>query len=454
MLKKTIYMILLLCLTAAPTSLAVKPKRDVNKLRTEQQAAKKEIKETSRKINANVAETKRQLSRLNTLSAEIADKNGQIIAVQHSVDSLDRRIAHISDSITLLEGQIATMRGAYIKSLRRIQGSEGAMNSMAFVFAAESFTEAYRRVRYLQQFERYRRVKATQLKAASSILAARRENLDSAKTRRNAALTTLDATRRSLESTRGETDRLVAQLKKEGRSLQAVLKEKQRQARELDRELDKLIAEEQARIERERKAAERREKERQLAEAKAKGKGAAASPAKGAASSSASSSSKASASKTSKTSTAKTAEAAANRTLTGTFESNKGRLLYPVSGRYRIVRGFGRQKHPELQYVEIENSGIDIEALSNPNARAVFDGKVSATFRQPGYGTIVMIRHGNYLSIYANLDAISVKTGDPVKTGQTIGTILKDPEEDNRAILYFELRKERTKLNPTLWLGN
>ena len=116
------------------------------------------------------------------------------------------------------------------------------------------------------------------------------------------------------------------------------------------------------------------------------------------------------------------------------------------------MRGFGRQKHPQLEHVETENSGIDIEALGSKNARAVFEGTVSATFRQPGYGTIVMIRHGNYLTIYANLDGINVKNGDKVKTGQTIGTILTDPDEENRAILHFELRKERTKLNPSLWV--
>ena len=144
--------------------------------------------------------------------------------------------------------------------------------------------------------------------------------------------------------------------------------------------------------------------------------------------------------------------AEADRKLNGSFEGNKGNLLFPVSGKYRIVRGFGRQKHPELEHVETDNSGIDVEALSGSYARAIFAGKVSAIFKQPGFNTIVMVRHGSYLSIYANLAGLNVKVGDAVKAGQRIGSIYADPDDGNRAILHFELRKERQKLNPTLWV--
>lgn len=85
-------------------------------------------------------------------------------------------------------------------------------------------------------------------------------------------------------------------------------------------------------------------------------------------------------------------------------------------------------------------------------ARAVFDGTVSEVFRLPGYNTIVMVRHGKYLTIYANLSNINVKKGDALKQGQTIGTIYSDPDDGNRSILHFELRQEKQKLNPTAWV--
>ena len=139
--------------------------------------------------------------------------------------------------------------------------------------------------------------------------------------------------------------------------------------------------------------------------------------------------------------------------LTGTFESNKGKLLFPVNGSYKIVRGFGIQRHPDLKYIKTNNGGIDIEVPEGGVARAVFAGKVSAIFRQPGFNNIVMVRHGSYITIYANLSSISVKKGDEVKIGQSIGQIYSDPDDNHRSILHFEIRKEREKLNPELWLN-
>lgn len=434
-----------LSIACADDAFAAKPKqkRDAAKVKKEQQATRKAIQETSKKISANTQETKKQLARLNSLNSEITAKGQQISHIQSGVDSLDRHISTISDSISSLNSHMEALRSSYITSLRKMQGSSGSISTLSFIFSAESFTDAYRRVRYMQQFNRWRKRKAEDINSTSALLLERKNALDTARRSRTTALARLNVARKELESTKAETDKVVANLKSEGGSLKAVLKEKQEQARRLDRELDKLIAEEQARIERQRKEEERKRRE---AERKAAAKANKKSPA------SAASSTTAEAPKPAEKTTAPTSVAAADRALSGSFEANKGKLLFPVSGKYRIVRGFGRQKHPQLEHVETDNSGIDIEALSSKSARAVFDGTVSATFRQPGYGTIVMIRHGNYLTIYANLDGINVKNGDKVKAGQTIGTILTDPDEENRTILHFELRKERTKLNPSLWV--
>jgi septal ring factor EnvC (AmiA/AmiB activator) len=445
MWRYILLIVMSLSIACADDAFAAKPKqkRDAAKVKKEQQATRKAIQETSKKISANTQETKKQLARLNSLNSEITAKGQQISHIQSGVDSLDRHISTISDSISSLNSHMEALRSSYITSLRKMQGSSGSISTLSFIFSAESFTDAYRRVRYMQQFNRWRKRKAEDINSTSALLLERKNALDTARRSRTTALARLNVARKELESTKAETDKVVANLKSEGSSLKAVLKEKQEQARRLDRELDKLIAEEQARIERQRKEEERKRRE---AERKAAAKANKKSPA------SAASSTAAEAPKPAEKTTAPTSVAAADRALSGSFEANKGKLLFPVSGKYRIVRGFGRQKHPQLEHVETDNSGIDIEALSSKSARAVFDGTVSATFRQPGYGTIVMIRHGNYLTIYANLDGINVKNGDKVKAGQTIGTILTDPDEENRTILHFELRKERTKLNPSLWV--
>lgn len=385
--------------------------RDINKLKQEREATKREIKETSQKITTNERETQRNLSRLNSLRAEITEKNVEIGAIQLDVDSIDMRVKAMADSISGLEAQRAKLRNAYAASLRKTQPSLSSVNLMSFVFSSESFGQAYQRMRYIKEFSNWRKRKTAEISEITDRLALRKQSYDSLQQQRLAVLSQLSNARNRLQATHNETNQLVAKLKKEGGALRKLLKQKEQRARALDREVDRLIAAEQQK--------------------------------------SSASGSKKSSGKKAGTGVAGTA---ADRALTGSFESNKGRLLFPVSGSYRIVRPFGRHKHPDLEHVETENSGIDIEVGPGSMARAIFKGKVSAIFQQPGFNTIVMIRHGNYLSIYANLASINVKMGDVVNTGQSIGTIFADPDEGNSAILHFELRKERTKLNPTLWV--
>ena len=130
----------------------------------------------------------------------------------------------------------------------------------------------------------------------------------------------------------------------------------------------------------------------------------------------------------------------------------KGRLPMPVSGKYIIVKTFGRQKHPTLPHVEINNSGIDIQTASGAQVKAVYGGEVSAVFRPDGYNHVVVLRHGDYLTVYANLGSISVSPGQTVSAGQTIGTVYVDPNDSNRSVLHFELRHGREKQDPALWL--
>ena len=433
-------------IAAIPDTLAAQKKRrqqrDINSVRTEQRDTKREIAETSKKITANTRETSRQLARLNTLSGEIASTTREISRMQQGVDSLDGHIAATADSIASLQTRVETMRQTYAKALRSTQGSNGAMNTLAFIFSSETFSNAWQRVRYLRRFGQWRRNQTERIMRTADSLELRRQGLDTLRRERSVAVARMSISQRQLEAQRKETDQLVGKLRSEGSSLKALLKEKERKARALDRELDKLIAEEQRRREQEQREAERRERE-------ARRKAGQNKPAK----TSTETATAANASRPSKSRPeAPTSVAAADRALTGSFESNKGRLLFPVAGRYRIVRGFGRQKHPELEHVETDNSGIDIEAVGGGKARAVFKGRVSEIFKQPGYGTIIMVRHGNYLTIYANLSQIDVAKGQEIQAGQSLGTIYPDPDEDDRSILHFELRKERTKLNPLLWV--
>ncbi len=134
------------------------------------------------------------------------------------------------------------------------------------------------------------------------------------------------------------------------------------------------------------------------------------------------------------------------------FESCRGSLPMPVAGRYTIVKRFGHQPHPTLPHVQTDNAGIDLQTAPGAPVRAVFDGEVSAVFRPDGYNNVVVIRHGNYLTVYANLGQISVSAGQQVKAGQNIGTVFSDPNDSGRSVLHFEVRHGRAKENPELWL--
>lgn len=486
---------LTLTLSFCVTAEAKKPQRNVSSVKKEQRAAAKAIKLTAEQIEANNRKTSRTLNELNSLSADIAEHEKSIASLSAQVNTLNGEINRLNDSIAILEGRLNSMRDSYARSVKRINAArEGSMSKLAFIFSSDSFFQAYRRMRYLREFSKWRDRKSGEISAATASLEASREEMSKLKARQSESLAALSASQRRLEEKRKSTSALVDELKKENSSLRQVLRRKEEEARSLDAELDRLIAEEQRKREEEeqRRLAEERRKEeekRRIAEEKrleeqrllaqqqkenqAK---AAADKAKKDDKKSKEQKKKKSDKKQSQQAPQSTAneklladnkpapvvskpapspalsKAEESRQLSGSFESNKGNLLFPVTGRYRIVRPFGRQQHPDLPHVTTDNSGIDIEVAPGGNARAVFAGTVSAIFRQPGFNTIVMVRHGAYLTIYANLSDLLVKNGDQLKAGQTIGRIYSDPEDGNRSTLHFELRREKEKLNPAAWV--
>ena len=138
--------------------------------------------------------------------------------------------------------------------------------------------------------------------------------------------------------------------------------------------------------------------------------------------------------------------ASEDRKVSGSFESNKGRLPIPIVGGYKIVSHFGQYNVEGLSNVKLDNKGINILGQPGAKVRSIFDGEVSAVFSLAGT-TGVMVRHGNYISVYCNLGSVSVRKGQRVTTGQSIGTVGAEN------ILQFQLRKETAKLNPEVWLG-
>lgn len=429
------------------------PQRTMETVKRDRSSAERKISETASKLKTNTKELNRQLNRLTSLNADIETNLTKVNDLRSHIDSLGSAISVTSDSVRILEGELENMRKAYVSALKKLQPHAGVMNEISFIFSSGSFAEAYSRIRYLRQFSAWRERKADNIRKSIDRIAERRAHLSSLRSSQDVAYRKAAETQATLSRQQMESKQMVTKLRKEDSALRQVLKEQKRKAAALDRELDRLIAAEQARIAREEEEARRRQEAKDMAQKRqdksSSGKSTAATTSAGGKGGSAERSAKDVASANART---QTAAATAASSLSGSFEANKGKLLFPVAGSYKIVRRFGRQPHPTLPHVEVDNSGIDIEVGAGSSARAVFAGKVSYIFKQDGFNSIVMIRHGKYITIYAGLASVSVKQGDSVKAGQTLGKIYSDPDDGNRTQLHFEIRNERRKLNPTLWV--
>lgn len=324
------------------------------------------------------------------------------------------------------------------------------MSELMFVFASDEFGQMWRRYRNMRQFAQWRARRAEEIGKSKAELEERKTELDRMKVSRVVKMKTLEESRESLKGKQRDNDRLLGQLRREQRQIKSIISEKQREINSLDRELDRLIAEEQARAEAEA--------------AKASGKTAKKPAAPKNASVGKETATSGSGHDVVKETvdemvtvvkTDEKGEATTKRTasqLSAGFKSGRGRLPWPVEGKFRVVSRFGRHKHPSLPMVETDNPGIDIGITSGRWAKAIYEGVVSAVFRQPGYSNIVMIRHGDYITVYANLETISVGKGDRVGAGQPLGVVALDEDNPGMRVLHFEIRREKVKENPEAWL--
>lgn len=507
---KRIVLILSIIVVGAGNLMAFSPAQNSMKtIKTEKQTTQKEIKETSLKIRQNTKQTNNSLNQLNLITAEITEQKRLITDLSTQVKSLDNQVKLVNDSIEIYTKQLELLKKNYALAVKRTHARSSSMDKLMFIFSAESFRQAYRRMRYLQEFSNWRIKQSNNIKSIQNVLIAKRNQIQGIHVAKIKTLSNMNVAQSNLQAKKGKQAEVVKDLKAEGSTLKAILKEKEKKARALDRQLENLIAEEErraaerARIAEEKRMAEERRKSEQLrieeerrqadlmAQQSSKEKSEEqkespkAKPQEGTKPAAQQPKPKKESKKAQKEPKRKETKVAApqpkedkslvanaetkpkpiapaqsgtyemdanERALSGSFESNKGNLLFPVTGSYKIVRPFGRQRHPDLPYVETDNGGIDIETGAGASARAVFNGKVSAVFQPDGFNTVVMVRHGNFLSIYVNLSQTYVRSGQEIKAGQPIGKIFSDPEDNNRTILHFEIRKEKEKLNPQLWL--
>jgi len=296
---------------------------------------------------------------------------------------------------------------------------------LGFIFASKDFNQAFSRLRYIRQFNDARKTKMEQIASTERRISDEVEASQQAREEQAALLKDEKIQQETLKKEKKELNSQVAKLKKKEGSLQQDIKNKQQQAKKLQKAIDDIIAEEirKANAEAERKRKEEAKKNaskgKTTTPAPKKEKGMALTP--------------------------------AEQTLSSNFVGNKGKLPWPVE-RGVISSSYGKHASVVSDKVTVTNNGIDIATTEKAQARAVFEGEVASVTKLTGANTVVILRHGEYFTVYSNLENVTVKRGDKVKTKQNIGTVHTNKTE-GKTELHFELLKEQNRQNPANWLS-
>lgn len=438
MCMKRFFSILISCFCLAIPLLAQSNKL-IKELENRRGALQKQIAESETLLVNTRKDVGSQLSGLAALTGQIEERKRYILAINNDVEAIERELGVLGRQLVRLQNDLKDKKQKYESSVQYLYKNRSIEEKLMFIFSARTLAQTYRRMRYVREYATYQRLQGEEILKKQEQVNRKQAELRQVKAAKEGLLKEREAEKARLEVQEKEKKTLVANLRKKQRGLQDEIGKKRREADRLNARIDRLIAEE---IEKARKRAEEEARREAAARKKADEKGG-----KSEKSAASSTSSKPKATPLETYSMSK-----ADRELSGNFANNRGKLPMPLTGAYIIVSHYGQYAVEGLRNVKLDNKGIDIQGRPGAQARAIFDGKVAAVFRLNGLFNI-LIRHGNYISVYCNLSSASVKQGDNVTTKQTLGEIFSDGADGGRTMLHFQLRKEKEKLNPEPWLN-
>ena len=427
---KNIFLLCLTCLFLLDASAQTNKK--IQELENQRNELQQQIAESETLLRSTKKDVKSQLDNLALINGQIADRKKYIGAIERDVQSLNGEINTLQRQLNSLQKDLKDKKKKYEASVQYMYRNKSIQEKLMFIFSAENLSQTYRRLRYVREYADFQRLQAVEIERKQKQVEAKKAELELTRAAKEKLLKESEDEKKKLEKQEKEKQTILNGLKRKQRNIQSEINKKRRSADKLNARIDRLIEEE---IEKARKRAE----EQARKEGKTEGnKGKAKPDPKPAAST--------------KPATKGTVDKfrmnTEDRQLSGSFEKNKGILPMPITGPYVIVGRYGQ--YAVTKNVRLDNKGIDIRGKEGAKARAVFDGEVSAIFQYNGLNN-VLIRHGNYISVYCNLSTVSVTKGTKVKTRQEIGTVQKDAS--GNPVLHFQLRKETAKLNPEVWLG-
>ena len=433
-------------------SVSVCSQETVKSLKRKQRQAKQNIEMTNKLLNENKKSQKTTANSITVISRQIEERENLIKALNDEVGVLDRDLSNINAEKSVLEDKLQELRKEYAKLLYHYYFHKTKSNAVLYILSSESLTQGFRRLRYVQQYSNFRKEQALKIKQVADELNQKETLLSRVKEEKHQTLRGKQVESTKLQKSKESKQKMLTELSQKESDLRVKLEKQQRQVEALNKKIDDMIAAEIAKQEAQRKAKAKAEAERKAKAAASKKPATASSTTTKPSSPTTPSSSSASSSSASSAPVAKpTAPASEGKSLvSGGFESNRGRLPWPVRG---IVTGhFGLHPHPVLDHVQVNNKGIYIQTTANSDASAVYDGEVTQVFAIPGNNNAIIVKHGIYRTVYANLTATYVKVGDKVKARQKLGRVFVDQEAD-KTELYFMLYKESVLQNPELWLA-
>jgi septal ring factor EnvC (AmiA/AmiB activator) len=373
-------------------------------LEAKRQAIQQEIDEINKIIRTTETKGRSALSEFEDLQNRIRATERLIQVNNQEANLLTREITSNANKIDRFRNELIQLKDDYEQMIQKSYRSKSNKSRIMFLFSSESFLQAYKRIQYMKQFAQYRKKQGVEVMAQTKALQNLNSTLFEQRRDQEKILAENRQTKSRLVSDKNTQEQLLASINKQKKKYALELNQKQKEVSRIDREIDRLIREAIA-----------KENKKVGSDAKATFE--------------------------------LTPEAKA---LAKDFANNKGKLPWPVKSGVVSMR-FGERPHPIVKTIKIMSNGVRIDTEKNGTARAVFEGEVSQVSKIPGANVVVMVRHGDYLSIYNNLQKVFVKSGDKVERGEELGEIGIN-SSSGKTTLIFQLFKNTSKLNPEQWI--
>ncbi len=402
MMKKSVFYISFLCLFLIGFSSFGQERKVLEKKKEE---LKKEIKQMENLLFKAKKEKGNALDDLNDLSQKINVRERLIETISLETKQLSKEIKTNEKQLKDYNNQLKKLKKEYADMVVKTHKSKSQQSKTMFLLSSKSFYQAYKRLKYMQQYNDYRKKQGEDLIVKANEIKTFNDSLVRKKKSKELLISDEESHKKEIESDKKNQEKLVSKIKRDEKKYKRGLQKKIKEEKRITARIDKLIRNAIARANKGKK-------------------------------------------KTKKTSPGFVLDAAEKKLL-AKFELNKGSLPWPVTGR--ITRRFGIQPHPTFSGINVNSPGLHIVTKANTDAKSIFNGKVLALQSQSGGKKSVLIQHGNYISAYNNLENVYVKKGDVVKTGDKVGKVFTD-KISGKTKLLFVLFKNTAKLNPSKWI--